>query len=353
MRRSWVAGGFALVLAGAFGFSQDLLPRRSVPAREIPVPDTVSPELQAVIARPMPALPAMPKTAEGWKLLQREADVLVEQRARHLAQALGAKVEPLDVGGVKCFRVTPKTISPDHEKNLLVHVHGGAYVFNGGQAATAEAVLLADACKMPVLSIDYRMPPDFPFPAAPDDVLAVWKVVLKEHDPRNIVMGGTSAGAGLIMTTMLRCKADKLPMPAALFLGTPGADLSKTGDSLYINAEIDHILGRYEGRAEACIKLYAGGKSLKEPLISPIYGDLSGFPPAILITGTRDLLLSATSRTHRKLRAAGVSAELHVYEGMSHGDYLGAFPAPESLDALGEIAAFFNRQLRRATMEKK
>ena len=353
MRHRWLAGGSGLALVAAVAFGQDAWPRLKVPAREIPVPDTVSRELQAVIAQPIPVLPTMPTTTEGWKLIQREADTHVEQRARALAQALGVKIDPVEVGGVKCFRVTPKSVAPERAKDLLIHVHGGAYVFNGGQAATAEAVLLADACKMPTLSIDYRLPPDHPFPAAPDDVLAVWKAVIQERDPRSVVMGGTSAGGGLIMTTMLRCKADKLPMPAALFLGTPGADLSKTGDSLHINAEIDHILGRYEGRAEACIKLYAGGRNLKDPLISPVYGEMAGWPPAILITGTRDLLLSATSRTHRKLRAAGVPAELHVYEGMSHGDYLTAFPAPESRDALAEIGAFFNRHLNRPATEKK
>ena len=148
------------------------------------------------------------------------------------------------------------------------------------------------------------------------------------------------------MTTMLRCKADKVAMPAALFLGTPGADLSKTGDSLYVNAEVDHALGRYEGRMEACIKLYAAGRDLKDPLLSPIYGDLSGWPPTVLVTGTRDLLLSATVRTHRKLREAGGTAELHVFEGMSHAEYLASFPAPESREALAEIGSFFDRHLK-------
>jgi acetyl esterase/lipase len=289
----------------------------------------------------------MPTTTEGWKKLQQERDAVGEAAAKERAERLGVKVEAGEVGGVKCYRLTPREIARGKEKNLLVHVHGGAYVFNGGLAATGEAVLLADACKMPVWSVDYRMPPDHPFPAAPDDVLAVWKAALKDHDPANVVMGGTSAGGGLIMTTMLRCKAERLPMPAALFIGTPGADLSKTGDSVYANAEIDHVLGRYEGRIEACIHLYAAGHDLKEPLLSPIYGDMSGWPPAILISGTRDMLLSSTVRTHRKLRAAGVPAELHVFEGQSHADYLFAFPAPESRDALAEIASFFDRHFKR------
>ncbi len=327
--------------------AQEAAPRLSVPARELPVPDTVSPHMQKVLARPVPQPVEMPTTAEAWKKLQREYDAAGEARAKALAQQFGVKVEPEEIGGVNCYRVTPKEVARGKDQYLLVHVHGGAFVFGAHRAATAEAVLLADACKMPVLSVDYRMPPDHPFPAAPDDVLAVWKAVLKGHDAARVVVGGTSAGGGLIMTTMLRCKAEGLPMPAALFIGTPGADLSKTGDSVFTNAEIDHVLGRYEGRIEACVRLYAAGRDLKEPLLSPVYGDMAGWPPAILVTGTRDLLLSATVRTHRKLRAAGVPAELHVYEGQSHADYLMGFPAPECRDALGEIAAFFDRHLKR------
>ena len=343
----WMVRGVTMLALPILAIAQDAPPRLTVPARDIPIPSTVSPELQKRLAAPIPPLTAMPKTAEGWKKLQQEADARAEKRARDLAKLTGVKVESAEVAGVKCYRVAPKMVPAEKESHLIVHVHGGAFVFNGGLAATAEAVLLADACKTRVLSIDYRMPPDHPFPAAPDDVLAVWKAVLKDHDPKKVVMGGTSAGGALIMTTMLRCKADKVAMPAAIFLGTPGADLSKTGDSVFLNAEVDHTLGRYEGRIEACVKLYAAGRDLKDPLLSPVYGECSGWPPAILITGTRDLLLSATIRTHRKLRAAGVPAELHVYEGQSHADYLSAFPAPECRDALSEVASFFDRHLKK------
>ena len=343
----WAAGALAVLTLSLQAPAQELVSKLAVPARELPIPNTVSPELQKVLARPVAPQTEMPTTAEGWKKLQQERDTVGEATAKARAERLGVKIEAAEVGGVRCYRLMPKEVARGKEKYLLVHVHGGAYVFGAHLAATGEAVLLADACKMPVLSIDYRMPPDHPFPAAPDDVLAVWKAVLKDHDAASVVMGGTSAGGGLIMTTMLRCKVDGLPMPAALFIGTPGADLSKTGDSVFVNAEIDHVLGRYEGRIEACIHLYAGGHELKEPLLSPIYGEMSGWPPTILITGTRDLLLSSTVRTHRKLRAAGVPAELHVYEGQSHADYLFAFPAPESQDALAEIALFFDRHLKR------
>lgn len=318
-----------------------------MPAKELPLPNDVSPRLRNLISQPMPPRTSMPTTADGWRKLQRDEDAEAARISQAAAAFVDAKVEATKLAGVSCFRVTPKQVAAENEKRLIVHVHGGAYVFNGGVAASGEAVLLADACKTRALSIDYRMPPEHPFPVAVNDVLAVWKAVVAEHEPGKIAMAGTSAGGGLIMATMIWLKELNLPKPAVLFVGTPGADLTKTGDSMYLNAEVDNALGRYEGRMEACVKLYAAGRDLDDPLISPLYGDLSGFPPTILISGTRDLLLSATIRTHRKLRSAGVTADLHVYEGMSHADYLVSFPSPESRDALGEIARFFDRHLQR------
>ncbi|MCA9071290.1 MAG: alpha/beta hydrolase [Planctomycetaceae bacterium] len=289
----------------------------------------------------------MPATHQEWKDYLTKADAKAAQTATRVSKMLGTTLEPVNVNGVKCYWVRPKEIAEENIGKLLVHVHGGAYVQNSGLAATTEGSVLAATGKILTLSIDYRMPPDHPYPAAPNDVLAVWKSHLNERKPENIVMGGTSAGGGLIMVTMLQCKQQKLQMPAAIFLGTPGADISEANDSLYTNAEIDHQLGRYAGRMIASIKLYAGDRNLKDPMLSPYYGDLSGFPPAILVTGTRDMLLSATVLTHRKLRRAGVEADLHVFEGMSHADYLVAFPAPEAVEAFQEIAQFFRKHLKK------
>ena len=317
-----------------------------VPAKEVPIPTTVSPQLARFIETPIPPEETMPTTADGWKALQKEADAEATKISLAASAFVGTKIEPTKVADVPCFWVTPKEVPAENKDRLIVHVHGGAFVFNAGIAGTGEASLLADACKTRVLSIDYRMPPDHPFPAASDDVLAVWKAVVADHDAKKMVMAGTSAGGGLILTTMLRLNDTDVPRPAALFIGTPGADLTKNGDSVYLNAEVDSLLGRYEGRIEACMKLYANGHDLKEPLVSTLFGDFTGFPPTILMSGTRDLLLSATVRVHRKLRSAGVEADLHVYEGESHAMYLTSFPSPESRDALGEIAKFFDRHLK-------
>ena len=342
----WAIRGLVLLSVPVLVVAQEPQPR-TIPERVIPVPDTVSPGLKKIIASPIAARAEVPPNNEAWKTLQRLDDVRSEKTAVGAATLLGAKLEPIEIGGVPCYRVTPKTVAPGKEKFLLLHVHGGAFVFGGGKGATSEAVLLADALQMPTLSVDYRRPPDHPYPAPVDDVVTVWKAILKDHDPKTVVMGGSSAGGTLTMSALLRAKVDRLPVPAAIFLGTPGADLSKSGDTMYLNAEVDHVLGRYEGWLEAAARLYAGPRELKDPVISPVYGDLAGFPPTVLITGTRDLLLSDTARTHRKLRAEGITAELHVYEGMSHGDYLFAVGAPESRDALAEVSRFFDRHLQR------
>ncbi len=122
--------------------------------------------------------------------------------------------------------------------------------------------------------------------------------------------------------------------------------MSRTGDSYYINQGIDRALVTYDGLLEATVLLYANGRDLKDPLVSPLYGDFHGFPPTILITGTRDLLLSSTVRTHIKLRQAGVTADLLVYEGVSHADFLNEFTSPESHHALAELNAFLIQHLR-------
>ncbi|MDQ1238916.1 MAG: epsilon-lactone hydrolase, partial [Thermodesulfobacteriota bacterium] len=226
------------------------------------------------------------------------------------------------------------------------HLRGGGYVFNGGEGGLGEAVLMAYHGSIPVISVDYRMAPDFPYPAALEDSVAVYKEILKTHKPSQVGIFGTSAGGGLTAATVIKLRDLGIPLPGAVGLGTPWADLTKTGDTCYTNEYIDDVLVQCAGMLEACAKLYTGSNDMKDPLISPVYGDFSkGFPAAILTTGTRDLLLSDTVRMHRKLRQAGVDAYLQVFEGMSHAEYILVFDSPESQEAFQEIARFFLKHL--------
>jgi epsilon-lactone hydrolase len=283
-------------------------------------------------------------TREQWKTWIKEMDGPKAKEAESLKEQLHVTVKEKTMAGVHVYLVTPSGIPAENGKRLLVHVHGGAYVFFGGMAATEEAILIAHYSKTAVLSIDYRMPPDFPFPAGIDDSVAVWKEVIKSRPSRNVGLFGSSAGGGMTLAIALRLKELGLPMPGALMAGTPWSDLTRAGDTYFTNEFVDNVLGSNERMLELAAKLYAGTHDLKEPLISPVYGDLSGFPPTVLLSGTRDLLLSNTVRVHQKLLESGVDADLLVFEGQSHGQYLEA-DTPECAIALREVAQFFHRNL--------
>ena len=143
-----------------------------------------------------------------------------------------------------------------------------------------------------------------------------------------------------------RLKALGKPLPGAVFAGTPCTDLANTTDTWHTLAGLDP-LGAREGMVEGALNLYVGKADPAQPLLSPVNGDLAGFPPTILISGTRDLLLSDTVRMHRALRKAGVAANLHVYDGQAHGDYMQNLlgPLPEGADAQRELFEFFAKHL--------
>ena len=322
---------------------------RNTPAKSFGVPvDEVSPAEQALIAAPFtPFMNADPKNAAEWHALIDGRAATSIKALPALREKMGVTVAPAVMGGVKVFIVTPNTIPPANKDRLLVHVHGGGYVFGPGEAATPEAILLAGFGGFKVISVDYRMPPDFPYPAAMDDAMAVWKEAVKMADPKKMAIFGTSTGGAMTLAMVLRAKAEGLPLPAAMAPGTPWSDLDKVGDTYATNEWVDNILVTWDGWLGRAAKLYANGHDFKDPQLSPIYGDFAGLPPAILTSGTRDLFLSNTVRTHRKLRRAGVDAELNVYEGQSHAQYGSDPNAPETKEAFTDIARFFDQHLAR------
>jgi monoterpene epsilon-lactone hydrolase len=319
---------------------------RHLPQREIVVPDTVSPSMQAVIGRPLsPIWNEHPKSPEEWNALIAR---LADQRAAtlpDLRQRLGVRVEPTMIAGVKAYLVTPASLPDANRNRLLVHFHGGGYVFFPGESGTAEAIMMAGYGGMKIISVDYRMPPDFPYPAAMDDAMAVWKEIVKTTDPKNIAIFGTSTGGGMTLAVVLRAEKEGLPLPAATAPGTPWSDMTKTGDTYFTNEMLDNVLVSNDGWLGDAAKLYANGHDPKDPMLSPVYGDFRGFPPTILTSGTRDLFLSNTVRVHRKMRAAGVDAELQVFEGQSHAQYQADPSAPETKEYFAEVTRFFDKHL--------
>jgi len=302
--------------------------------------------MQAIIAQPYnPTWNVVPKTPDEWKAIVDKAAAAVVATLPEIRDKLGVTVQPTTIDGVKAFIVTPKVIPPRNRNRVLVHVHGGAYVLSPGEAATKEAIELAGFGGFKVISVDYRMPPDYPYPAAMDDAMLVYRAVLKTTKPKNVGIFGTSTGGGMTLAMVLRAKMEHLPLPGAIAPGTPWSDMTKTGDSFYANEMVDNVLVSDDGFLHAAALLYANGHDLKDPLLSPVYGNMHGFPPTILTTGTRDLFLSNTVRVHRKLREAGVEAVLQVFEGESHAQYYRDINAPETKEYNMEVAAFFDRHL--------
>jgi len=358
MRRSFAASRFmarfsfapgpfiaAIVIAASAAFAQTA-GTREVPARSVPVPDTVSPQMQKIIgAPPPPTWNVIPNTADEWRAQVNAGAAAVVSALPALREQLHVKVEPQVIDGVKTFTATPERIPVQNRNRLLIHVHGGCYVSNPGESGTTEAILMAGLGGFKVISVDYRMPPDASYPAALDDAMMVWKAAVKMAEPKNMAIFGTSAGGALTLSMVLRAKQEDLPLPGAIAAGTPMSDLTGRGDSFATNAMLDNVLVAYGASCDKRAALYASGHDLKDPLLSPVYGDMRGFPPAILTTGTRDLLLSNTVRVHRKLRQSGVEAVLQVFEGQSHAQYLRDVNAPETKDAIGEIAHFFDKHL--------
>jgi epsilon-lactone hydrolase len=317
-----------------------------VPAKSVPVPTTVSPEMQKIIGLPLRSnWNVLPKTGEEWKPVAEAGAAGTIKNIPGISERLKVKIEKTTMNGVKVFIVTPDVIAPNNRNRLLVHMHGGCYVLNPGEAALPEAMFMAGFGHVKVISVDYRMPPEAYFPAALDDGIAVYKAVSKMTNPKNIAIFGSSAGGALTFEMILKAKQDGLPLPGAIAPGTPMSDVTKVGDTFVTNAMLDNVLVSPDGFCDAGTKVYANGHDLKDPLLSPVYGDVKGFPPTILTSGTRDLLLSNTVRMHRKLRQAGIEAVLQVFEGQSHAQYYRDDTSPEAREAFEEIAGFFDKHL--------
>ena len=320
---------------------------REVPAHALPVPkEGVSPQEQAVIAGAyVPYWNADPKNAAEWKDFVDKAAAPVLAALPAMRDKLGVTSEQVTIAGVKAYIVQPRVVPAANLGRVLLHIHGGGYVLSPGEAGTREAIMMAAYGGFRVVSVDYRMPPDAPYPAAMDDVMAVYRELIKTTDPKRMAVFGTSTGGGMTLALVLRIKDEKLPQPAAMAPGTPWADLAEVGDTYFTHEFADNVLVSWKGWLGRAARLYANGRDMKDPQLSPIYGDFHDLPPAILTSGTRDLFLSNTVRVHRKLRQAGVEALLQVFEGQSHAQYYADPFGPETIDYHSEVARFFDAHL--------
>jgi monoterpene epsilon-lactone hydrolase len=318
--------------------------------RTIPMPTTISPEAQkwlVSLAQSTPGpedLPTRRKRTDEWRVKQ-------SAEAKRL---FPVNVEETTTAGVRTDIITP--IPPPIRMNIthlppacpscygvLINLHGGG--FNSDSGSLIEGVPIANLARIKVVSVYYRLAPENPFPAAVDDVVAVYKELLKTYKPHKIGIFGTSAGAILTAEVAVRLKQLNLPEPAALGLFSVLTDYSRTPDSHQLFA-LNGFPGNLKPQDPSAPtgEEYARNTDRHDPVLSPIFADLKGMPPSLLVTSTRDLLLSDTALFHRALLRAGNNSQLVVFDALPHAFWY-HFQLPETTEALNLMSNFFTKNL--------
>jgi acetyl esterase/lipase len=308
--------------------------------RVVPVPATVSPEAQRWLKEMQHIMPQPQDLAE----IRQRTDAW---RARDSAEArrlYPVNIQETAIAGVRTDVITPLAMPGKNTGRVLINLHGGGFISDSG--SLIEGVPISNLARMKVVSVYYRLAPENPFPAAVDDVVAVYKELLKTYQPGGIGIFGTSAGAILGAQVLVKLQHMGLPLPAALGFYSGLADFSRTAESqqlFTLNGFSGDVAPQTPSRHDSS---YVGKTDPRDPVLSPLFADLRGFPPTQLVTGTRDLLLSNTALFHLALLRAGVDAQLLVYEAMPHGFWY-QFNLPETRECLEMMAKFFDLKLRK------
>ncbi len=308
--------------------------------RVVPMPTTISPEAQKW-------LESLTKQKGGKETLAERRTHLDDWRKVGSAEArkhYPVNIEETTIAGVKTDIITPLELPEANRGRVLINLHGGG--FNGDSGSLIEGDPIANLAKIKVVSVYYRLAPENPFPAAVDDVVAVYKELLKTYKPQSIGIFGTSAGAILTGEVAVKLQQLKLPLPAALGIFSGFADFSRPGDSWQLftlnglPGEMEPSDAKNPHDAE-----YVGKTDRRDPLLSPLFADLHGMPPTLLVTSTRDILLSGTTIFHRALLRAGNDSQLVVFEALPHAFWY-HFQLPETREALELMAKFFDEKVK-------
>ena len=309
--------------------------------RVVPVPTTISPEAQKMLAH-VESDAAIPQTLEERRTGTDKWQAGVGEQFKKLYPV---NIASDAIAGVPVRVVTPLTIAADKRDRVLINLHGGG--FNSDSGSLSETIPIANISGIKVIAVLYRLAPEHLFPAGLDDAVAVYKELLKAYKPEHIGIYGTSAGAILTAEVTVKLKQLKLPLPAATGVFSGLGDFSQVGDSIALfalNGFSGHLEPPKPGARDS--EYFSASTDPKDPVLSPLYADLTGFPPTLFITSGRDLLLSGTTILHRAYLRAGVDAQLVVFEALPHAFWNN--PAlPESKEADQLMATFLARHLGR------
>lgn len=335
--------GKAQAMAGSATSSEDGI---LVPEHLVPTPTTVSPQAQAFLAHRSPVgghhAPTSRDDLAGWQAYRARANDGIVQITQSYAERYPCTVVTHELSHAKLYELTPRSLTKENEDRAILFVHGGGWVVGGGEGAILSAMQMAGLGKVRVFSVDYRLVPEAAFPEPVDDVVEAYRFVLERFKANKIAVYGPSAGANIAPGAILKARDLGLPLPAACALHSCPSDITFVGDSFFTNYMVDTVLKEHEPNRQLAAN-YANGHDPKDPLISPVHADFTkGFPPTILTTGTRDLLLSQTVMMHRALLRGGIKAELHVWEAMTHAPFFGA---PEEQEFYGQLIGFMHAHL--------
>lgn len=272
--------------------------------------------------------PAAKTVQEGRERLAKLAGSLVVE---------GVTVEPVNENGVRGEWVSAGNVAAD---KVILYFHGGAFIMGSLQVSRELARVLSQAANCRVLSVDYRLAPEHPYPAALEDAAAAYRWLTGSGIlPEHIVFAGESAGGGLALSalTLLRDAGEKLPAGAVLM--TPWLDLLGTGESSKTKQEVDPWYHPESIELQAG-RLYAGSHNITDPRISPLYADLSGLPPLLLHAAGDDVLMDDSTRLYKKWQGKGVDITLEVWDGMWHVWHYFAGKLPEARQAVEKIGRF-------------
>jgi monoterpene epsilon-lactone hydrolase len=245
----------------------------------------------------------------------------VNEQRRLLRELTSAQPLPADVtvtaaalGGVRTAEITIDGIEPKH---IVLYFHGGVYVLGDAFSAANLASQVGRRTGAKVISVDYRLAPEHPYPAATDDALAAYEALLQNGArPSEIVFAGESAGGGLAIATLVNARDHGLPLPAAAFVMSPYADLTLAGTTMRTKHEVDRLLSREN--LQPRVTDYTAGQDAASGLISPVFADLSGLPPLIIQAGTHEVLLDDAVRLARQAATADVDVTLDITAGVPH-----------------------------------
>lgn len=247
----------------------------------------------------------------------------------------GVQYQPVEVEEMSCEWV--RVERAHMKKYVILYCHGGGYSTGSTVYARTLTTKLAESTSMDVFCFNYRLAPEHPYPAATQDAMKAWNYLMYlGYGARDVIVAGDSAGGNLALSLVLRLKQEERLLPRGLVLLSPWTDLTASGKSHQSRAEVDPVLD--QEYLQRMTDNYAEGQDLKDPFISPLFGDFMGFPPTYIQVGDNEMLLSDSTLLHKKLVKANVSVKLDVYKGMWHVFQMS--PLKTAYDAMDKNAEF-------------